>query len=212
MATAHSTKRKRRRVAATPRRLRLLSRAQVPAAVAAFAAPSGTARFTAGKTLHATAVRDAGRVYPYFDAIAELMGSDCRIVCWEAIRVIAELAAVDTNHKVDALLDRYLAFVSGDSMVSAANAVRGAGKIGHARADLLDRIVPAILVVERATYRTAECRNVVIGHALATLREMGPRIIARPDVLDFVRRQTSNSRRFVARCAENILADVAILA
>lgn len=188
---------------------RVLSRAQVRAAVERMAAPSGTARFAAGKALSVSAEKDPARVYPYFDAIAALLRSDSKVVCWNAMRILAALAAVDTERKVDTLLDGYLAFIRGGKLISAANAIRGAGRIALARPDLLDRIIPAIFGVERAEYETPECRNVAIGQALQAIRPLGASVHSRADVAAFIRRQKSNTRTAVAACAEELTADLA---
>lgn len=173
------------------------------------AAPSGTARFAAGKALYVTAEKDPARVYPYFDAIAALLRSDSKVVCWNAMRILAALAAVDTEHKLDTLLDGYLAFIRGGKLISAANAIRGAGRIALARPDLLDRIIPAIFGVERAEYETPECRNVAIGQALQAIRPLGASVRSRADVAAFICRQKFNSRTAVAACAEELTADLA---
>jgi len=188
---------------------RMLTRAQVSTAVRTMAAPSGAARFAAGKALSVTAEKDPSRVYPHFAAIAALLDSSSKIIRWIAIQIVALLAPADTDHKLDALLDKYLAFIRGSNMVSAANAIRGAGQIARCRPDLLDRIIPAILEVERATYETPECRNVAIGQALDALSELGPSVCRRPEAAGFIRRQRANTRAAVARCAARMTADLA---
>jgi len=154
-----------------------------------------------------TAEQHAVRVYPHFGAIAALLKSPSKIVRWNAMRLVGLLAVVDAERKVDAVLDEYLGFIQGEDLISAANAIGGAGLIGAARPDLLGRIVPALIGVERASYATPECRNVAIGHALKTLRTLGPNVCRRPDVARFVERQTVNTRPGVARRAREMLAD-----
>lgn len=187
---------------------RMLPRAQVAGTVRKMAAPAGTARFAAGKALCVTARKDPGRVYPHFAEIAALLGSDSKIVRWNAIQLIGLLAPADTDRKLDAHLDGYLRIVAGGNLISAANAIQGAVRIACARPDLLDRIIPAVLAVERATYETAECRDVAIGQTLNALQEAGPSLCGRPDVAGFVRRQMSNPRPAVARKAAQMAADM----
>lgn len=172
------------------------------------AAPSGTARFAAGKALAVTAEKDPRRVYPHFEAIAALLASDSKIVRWNAMQILALLAPVDQDQKLDGVLDTCLAFIRGSNLVSAANAIRGAGRIARSRPELLDRIVPAILAVEDATYETPECRKVAIGHALDALRELWPSVRQRPEVAEFIRRQRATTRPAVARRAERMAADL----
>lgn len=190
-------------------RSRALSAAQVAAAVEAMAAPSGTARFAAGKSLTVTAERDPARVYPHVDAIAKLLDAEGKIVRWNAMQILAALAPVDAHRKLDAVLGQFLAFIRGSNMVSAANAARVAGKVALSRPDVIDRVVPGILAVEGATYETPECRNVAIGHVLGILAELGPAVCHRPDVAAFIRRQCANTRAAVARRAMRMAADLA---
>ena len=187
----------------------MLPRARVPAAVETLAAPSGTARFAAGKALCVTAAKDPARVYPHFDELAALLESDSKIVRWNAIQLVGLLAPADTDRKLDAHLDAYLAFITGGNLISAANTIQGAGQIACSRSDLLDRIIPAILAVERATYETPECRNVAIGQVLDALWEIGPSTCRRTDAAAFIRRQRANTRTAVARRAERMTADLA---
>jgi hypothetical protein len=130
---------------------RTLSSAQIANGVKRLAAPAGTDRFAAGKSLIATAEKFPLRVYPHFAALAALLGTDSKIVRWNVQRILAALARVDADNKITGILDDYLAFIRGGNMISAANAVVGAAQIARARPDLLPRIVPAILQVEFAT-------------------------------------------------------------
>lgn len=193
--------RKRQTVAALPP-------AKVAAAVKTMAAPSGTARFAAGKALAITAAKDPARVYPYFDEIAPLLESDSKVVCWNAMQILASLAPADDGHRLDSVLDSYLAFIRGGNLVSAANAIGGSARIGKCRPDLLDRILPAILGAERAVFGTAECRNVAIQQTLDALLELGPDVCRRPEVIKFISRQTTNPRPAAAKRARQLMADL----
>lgn len=208
MVPSRPRKKKSRRGSRKRPAVRMLSPTRVPAAVQAMAVPFGTARFAAGKALALTAARDPRRVYPYFDVVAALLESESKIIRWNAIQIIASLAQADSDRKLDALLDTYLAFIRGGNLISAANAIQGAGRIVRGRPDLLGRIIPAILGVERATYETAECRNVAVGQVLGVLSELWSSVCRRPDVAKFVRRQKTNTRAAVARQAERMAADL----
>jgi hypothetical protein len=207
MAAAPRTRRKAARKSAPKRKpIRTLPRERVAAAVVRMAAPSGAARLEAGKALAVTAARDPTRVYPHFDHIAALLDSDCKIVRWNALQIIASLAATDRARKIEAILDRYLAFVQGGDLISAANAIRGAARIAACQPALVDRIVSAILGAEHATFRTAECRNVAIGEALDAFAVLGPAVCRRADVAAFTGRATANPRGAVAKRARRLLA------
>jgi hypothetical protein len=185
---------------------RTLTPAQIPLALERFAAPAGTDRYAAGKALVLTADKAPDRLYPHFDALVPFLSSDTNIIRWNALRILAALAPVDSCHKLDALLDTFFAFITGANMISAANAILACGTIARARPDLLRRIVAAILQVESATYETPECRNVAIAHTLDVFTSLWPVIAHKPAVRAFVQRQQSNPRPSAAKRAKALLA------
>jgi hypothetical protein len=186
----------------TARSPRTLSPSQITSAVQRLAAPAGTDRFAAGKSLIATAEKYPLRVYPHFAALAALLGTDSKIVRWNVQRLLAALARVDAHNKIPPILDAYLAFIQGTNMISAANAIVGAAQIARARPELLPRILPAILQVESAAYETPECRNVAIAHALDALESLWPAVGQDSQVRAFVERQKTNPRAAARRaCA-----------
>jgi hypothetical protein len=187
---------------------RMLTAAQVAKAAQTMAEPSGSARFRAGKALSITAEKSPDRVYPHFDAIAALLKSDSRIVCWNAIQILTLLAPADQGCKLDRVCDTFLAFIRGDNLVSAANAIGGLCRIARTRPDWIDRIIPPILEVETATYATPECRNVAIQQTLGAFATLGPGVCQRPDVAAFIRRQRTNPRAKVAKLAERMAANL----
>ena len=188
-----------------PRSLRTLSPAQITDAVKRLAAPTGTDRFAAGKSLIATAEKYPLRVYPHFAALAVLLGTESKIVRWNVQLLLAALARVDAHNQIPSILDAYLAFIPGPNMISAANAILGAAQIARARPEFLPRILPAILQVESAAYETSECRNAAIAHALDALESLWPAVGQDPAVRAFVERQKTNPRPAAARRARALM-------
>lgn len=184
----------------------VLRAAQVAAAVETLGLPKGTARFASGKALINTAELHPERVYPYFDQLAARLNAESKIVRWGAQHILGRLAAVDADHKLDALLDDYLAPIRGPNLIAAANAIGGAGRIAAARPELLERIVPALLAAGRARYETPECRNVACGAVLDALGRVWPAVRGRADVRRFVQRQRKSTRAAVARRAQKLAA------
>ena len=93
----------------------------------------------------------------------------------------------------------------GPEMIAAANIIGSAPKIARAFPDLADRIKDEILKVQKAKYKTPECRNVAIGHALTALNSFYDLITEREAVLNFVKKQLKNSRQPVANKAGKML-------
>ncbi len=119
---------------------------------------------------------------------------------------LGNLAPADRENKLDAILEAYLAPISGSKLTDAANTMRGAAAIACAKPYLADHIVKSILAVEQARYATREGRNVAIGHAIRALDALFPPLQNQPGVLSFVRRQTKNPRRATRNKARKFLA------
>jgi hypothetical protein len=144
-------------------------------------------------------------LYPEIGRLFGLLDSENNILKWGAIIMIGNLAAVDSRGKIDAILDRYLQPISGRVMITAANVIRGAGKIAQAKPHLADRIAQALLCVEAASYQTAECRNVAVGLAIESLAGFFAQLRQPQPVLDFVRRQLNNPRNAAKQKAAKFL-------
>jgi len=144
-------------------------------------------------------------LYPEIDRLVQLLKSENQILKWGAIIMLGNLAAVDSERKIDALLDEYLQPISGQVMITAANVIHGAGKIAQAKPHLADRIARALLRVEAANYQTAECRNVALGHVVESLELFFGQVQQSAPVVGFVRRQLDNPRNAVKKKAARFL-------
>ncbi len=162
-------------------------------------------RYSCAKVLRLVSEKSPSVLYPLFNRVAAYLGSEDRILRWTAIIAIGNMAAVDTDRKIESLLPRYLEPIRGPVMITAANTIRSAAKIARAMPELADPIAEAILKVERARYQTAECRNVALGHAILALEEFFPYIHDRGRVLAMARRQLRNPRSATRRKAEKFL-------
>jgi len=144
-------------------------------------------------------------LYPRFGFFADLLDSDNNILKWETIYVIANLAAVDTEDRIEAIFERHFAPIPGPALITAANVIGGAAKIASAKPHLVDRIAKELLKVEKAQYKTTECRNVAIGHAIKAFDQFFDQIKDKEPVIAFVRRQLENTRNATRKKAEVFL-------
>jgi len=171
------------------------------------AVSSATARerFGAAKRLRDISQHAPDLLYPRFDFFVDLMESENRILRWNAILILGNLAAADEQRRIDRLLDQYLGALAGPHLIDAANTIRGATAIALARPDLAGRIARDILQVEHARYETAECRNVAAGHAITALEQLFPLVANQRAVHLFVSRQRENRRPATRHKAEKFL-------
>jgi hypothetical protein len=179
----------------------------LPAVFAGLGADKARTRFGCLKVLRILSTKNPAVLYPEFDRFVALLDSDNSIFKWGASIIIGNLAAVDSEGRTDRILTRYLQPVTGPALITAANAVGGAGKIALAKPHLADRIASALLQVESSTYATPECRNVALGHALTALDLCFERLRDRKKVLALVERQLKNRRPAVRRKAARFLRE-----
>lgn len=141
-------------------------------------------------------------LYPWIDFFIDLLDSEDNFLKWGAIFVIANLAAVDSERKFEGIFDRYFEPIRGPVLIAAANVVKAAARIALAKPELADRIAGDLLKVEEATYQTAACRDIALGHAIDSLDRFFDRLEDKQPVEEFIRRQQENPRNATRRRAE----------
>ena len=164
-------------------------------------------KYGCSKVLRLASQKHPAILYPRFDFFAGLLDADNNFLKWDAARIVASLAAVDSEGKLEPLLDRYLRPIRGPVMITAANLIANAATIALARPDWAGRIARAVLKVERAEYQTAECRNVAIGHAIESFDRFFHLLNVKEQktVVKFVRRQLDNRRNAVRKKAATFI-------
>jgi hypothetical protein len=168
-------------------------------------APTAREKYGALQELGALAEAAPLRVYECFDEIAALRRHKNHILGWWASRMLAQLARVDSEGRLDEFLEEYLAPLTGPNMISAANVIRGLPAVAHAKPHLASRLVDAMLQVREARYQTEECWNVAMGHcceALAAFPRPVPHLAA---VREFLREAAANRRPATRRKAARAL-------
>jgi hypothetical protein len=173
--------------------------------ISGLAAKKARTKYGCSKTLRILAERRPDLLYPRFAFFAKLIESDNTFLKWDAIRIVASLAAVDTEGKFERIFRKYFRPIAGPVMITAAHSIAGGGRIALARPLLSDRIATELLKVEGASYATAECLNVALGHAIGSVDRFFGQLRRKKRVLDFVRRQLANSRPATRKKAERFL-------
>lgn len=177
----------------------------LPEIIDGISADKGRVRYGCAKILRIISDKAPELLYPRIDYFIDLLDGDNNILQWEAIYVIANLAAVDTEDRIEEIFVRYFAPIPGPALITAANVIGGAAKITSAKPHLADRIVRELLKVEKAQYRTTECRNVALGHAIKAFDQFFDQIRDKGPVIALVRRQLENTRNATRKKAEVFL-------
>ncbi len=162
-------------------------------------------RFGCAKALRRLAELEPQRLYPAFDTFARLLDHQNKILQWEGAIVLSHLARVDAENKFEPLFGKYFSPISGPVMITAANVIRGGGRIARARPGWADRIAAELLKVRTARYATAECRNVAIGHTITAFGEFFDLLRKPAPVVQFVKKQVRNPRCATAKKAEALI-------
>jgi hypothetical protein len=182
----------------------------IPAVLEGLGAKTANIKYGAEKVLRLVSEKRPELVYPHFQRFVEIVEGENTFLKWGAIMTIANLAAVDSEGRIDAIFDRYFAPITGPVMVTAANIIKAAAGIARAKPSLTERIVSEILKVEKARYLlhgklSPECSNVACGHAVDALTAIYDQIGDKKRVRDFVRRQAESSRPAVRKKAKAFL-------
>ena len=168
-------------------------------------APKASVKFGCSKVLRIISQKKPEVLYPSFDFFVQLLDSDNTFLRCDAILILANLAAVDSANKLEAIFDRYFAPVSGPVLIIAANVIGGAARIALAKPALTDRIVHELLKVEAAEYQTAECRNIALGQAIMSFEQFFEQIGDKEGVIQLVKKQLANTRNSTRQKAAQFL-------
>jgi hypothetical protein len=172
--------------------------------------PKAAVRYGCAKVLMDLSEEYPEKLYPYMDAFIDLLDSKYRILTWNAMAIIANLAKVDKEQKFDAIFDKYYSFLNNEYMVTVANVVGNSGKIALAKLQLISKITAGLLKVENISvtpHLTEECKRVIAENAIGTFDLFFDKIEEKEKkkVLAFVERQLDSSRRTLRTKAADFL-------
>ena len=148
------------------------------------------------------------RLYPFMDSFTALLRSKYRILVWNALAIIANLAKVDENKKFDDIFDKYYSFLDDPYMVTVANTVGNSAKIAFGKPYLIDRIVNELLRVENIAitpHLTEECKRVIAEKAVESFDILFDEIQDKDRVVLFVKGYVGSSRKTLKLKAESFL-------
>jgi hypothetical protein len=168
-----------------------------------------TIRYGCAKVLMDLSEECPDKLYLYMDSFIDLLDSKYRILTWNAMAIIANLARVDKDKKFDAIFDKYFNFLNDEYMVTVANIVGNSGKIALAKPYLIKRITNELLKVEDISttpHLTEECKRVITQKAIESFDLFFNRIDNKKNVISFVKRQVDSPRGTLKKIAENFLS------
>lgn len=164
-----------------------------------------TVKYGSEKVLRAISEVKPEILYPYFDKFVEMMSSGNSVLKWGAIMIIANLTVVDYESKFDDIFDKYYQPVKGPILITASNIISSSPIIALEKPYLAEKITKEILVVEKAKYKTPECKNIAIGHAIDAFAQFIEIVQDKKIIVNFVKRHVNNNRESVKKSATKFL-------
>jgi hypothetical protein len=168
-------------------------------------------KYGCAKNLLAVARENPAEIYPNLDFLVELLESENRIIKWTAIDAIGYLARVDGARKIDALMGKMFGLLNTGNMITANHAIMALSNIALARPEYQQKIADELLKVEGYNYATDECRNIAMGKVIGAIDLYFDELGDRENTIEFVRRQTKNTRHATRKKAEKFLAKHKVL-
>jgi hypothetical protein len=155
-------------------------------------------RYGSGKVLMDLSETHPEKMYQHIDSFIDLLDSKYRIITWNSMAIIANIAKVDNEKKIDAIFQKYTDFLRDEYMITVANTIENLGKIALAKPYLTQKITTEILRVENiklTPHLTEECRRVIAEKAIGSFDQFFSNIEEKKKVLSFVERQVNSSRK-----------------
>jgi len=180
----------------------------LPTLLNGMSSPKAAIRYGCAKILMDLSAEHPEKLYPHIDTFVALLDSKYRILTWNAMAIIANLAKVDSEQKFDAVFDKYYSFLNDEYMVTVANVVGNSGKIALAKPYLVPKITEKLLTVENlsvTSHLTDECKRVIAEHAIGAFDLFFDKVTQKEKVLAFVERQLNSSRLTLRVQAEGFL-------
>lgn len=165
-------------------------------------------RYGCAKVLMDLSEEHPEKLYPHMDSFINLLDSKYRILTWNAMAIIANLAKVDADKKFDAIFDKYYSFLDDAYMVTVANVVGNSAKIALAKPYLAQKITKELLKVENISttpHLTEECKRVIAEHAIKSFALFFSDIEQQEKVISFVAKHRNSSRKTLRKAAEDFL-------
>jgi hypothetical protein len=165
-------------------------------------------RYGCAKVLMDLSEEHPEQLYPHTDSFINLLDSKYRILTWNAMAIIANLAKVDKDKKFDAIFDKYYSFLNDSYMVTVANVVGNSAKIALAKPYLTQKITKELLKVDNISttpHLTEECKRVIAEHAIKSFALFFNNIEQKEKVISFVANHTNSSRKTLRKAAEDFL-------
>ena len=157
------------------------------------------------KVLRLVSEADQEMLYPHFAFFERLLDSPNSILKWNAIDIVANLAAADSDNRFGTLFQKFYGLLDEGSLITAAHVIDSSAKLAKARPALEDRITRELLRVEEIPLPTEECRNILRGKVVSAFSQYFRQSRSSELMLSFAQRLMACPRPATRKKAEQFL-------
>ncbi len=180
----------------------------LPAVLEGTLSSKASVRYGCGSILVDLSEKYPDRLYPYLNNFIALLTSEHRILTWNALAAIANLTAVDSDRKFDAIFDKYYGFLGNEYMVTVANVVANSAKIITNKPYLADQILAELLKVQNlqvTPHLTEECKLVIAQATIGIFNTLIKYTQNKEALLAFAQKHQNSSRAKLKIEVQNFL-------
>jgi hypothetical protein len=150
-------------------------------------------KFRCAKIIKIISTKKPEILMEHWNFFTNLLESENKIILWNALDIIANLTAVDHEHKFDDVYIQYYKFLEDDSMVTAAHVVENSDQIINNRPDLEEKITLKLLNIDKIP-RDGECADILSSKALGVFDKHYISIDDKKQVLEFALKASQSKR------------------
>lgn len=169
---------------------------------------NATTKYSSVRELLTIAEDRPETLYPHLDFFVKLLHSDNKILKWTAIDVVGSVAKIDKQEKLAGLINPMFNFLKSGELITANHAISALGAIAGEKPEYQKKITRELLQIEEYKFETEECRNIAIGKVILALGSYLDSIPPHSKVMEFVQRQTRNSRPATKKKAEELMKKI----
>ena len=180
----------------------------VPELIEGMNSTKAAIRYGCGSVLMDLSETNPDKIYPQIDELKDFLDSKYRILVWQSLAIIANLARVDSENKFDKLFDKYYNLINDEYMVTVANVVGHSGKIALAKPHLTNKILNHLLSVDKlrtGLRLTEECKKVIAEKSIQSIDQFYQQIENKQEVINFVKKYVDSSRKSLKKKAEDFV-------
>jgi len=180
----------------------------VPQLIDGTASAKASVRYGCASVLMDLSSKYPDKLYPYMDYFVGLLDSKHRILTWNALAIVANLTASDSEGKFDSIFDKYYSYLGSEYMVTVANTVGNSAVIAKNKPYLADRITAELLKVQNlkiTSHLTEECKLVIAQQAIKTFNTLMTLTKNKKALLDFGEKHKNSSRDALRKEAQLFL-------